>query len=133
MPQLSTIAASAYRRNVPGVPIIALVTVPAPSAATWLDGEFTIAPEHPALPGHFPGNPIVPGVVVLQRVLSLLAAHTEAEGAVTIVDAKFLRPLYPGEVCTVAIRRPQQRRSAFECRVRSELVVRGSLSLAAET
>ena len=31
---------------------------------------FRIAADHPCLPGHFPGQPVVPGVVVLDRVLA---------------------------------------------------------------
>lgn len=36
--------------------------------------RFTIRihPEHPALPGHFPGHPIVPGAVLLDEVLHAL-------------------------------------------------------------
>jgi 3-hydroxymyristoyl/3-hydroxydecanoyl-(acyl carrier protein) dehydratase len=37
----------------------------------------TIAAEHPALAGHFPGSPIVPGVVLLDEMVRAL----EGEGA----------------------------------------------------
>jgi 3-hydroxyacyl-[acyl-carrier-protein] dehydratase len=51
-----------------------------------------VPPEHPSLPGHFPGRPIVPGVVLLNLVLE--AIRTELTSGVTlqsIVSAKFLR------------------------------------------
>src|SRR3546814_2617840 len=37
--------------------------------------SFVIAADHPSLPGHFPGRPLVPGVVVLDRVLDAIEAH----------------------------------------------------------
>ncbi len=55
-----------------------------------------IAATHPALPGHFPGNPIVPGVVLLDRIA---AAIERARGLsiVRIASVKFLAPLKPEE------------------------------------
>lgn len=32
--------------------------------------EFAIPAEHPALPGHFPGRPVVPGVVIVDSVVA---------------------------------------------------------------
>lgn len=58
--------------------------------------RFRVAPDHPALPGHFPGNPLVPGVVVLDRV----AAALRARGAMSLAgfsQVKFTATLKPGE------------------------------------
>jgi 3-hydroxymyristoyl/3-hydroxydecanoyl-(acyl carrier protein) dehydratase len=51
--------------------------------------------DHPSLPGHFPGAPVVPGVVVLDHVLALAGATPERPRALAWV--KFLGPLAPGE------------------------------------
>ncbi len=51
---------------------------------------------HPALAGHFPGDPIVPGVVVLRRVCR--AVTRERGGTVVAVPVvKFHLPLRPAE------------------------------------
>lgn len=51
------------------------------------------APEHPAFAGHFPGHPIVPGVLLLDAALHALGA--DAAGGCRIASAKFLRPVAP--------------------------------------
>lgn len=55
-----------------------------------------IPADHPALPGHFPGNPVVPGVVLLELV------HRQARALAGFRDGptrwqriKFLRPVRP--------------------------------------
>jgi 3-hydroxymyristoyl/3-hydroxydecanoyl-(acyl carrier protein) dehydratase len=63
---------------------------------------FVIAADHPSLPGHFPGHPIVPGVVLLDRVAA--AAERRYGMSVTgLVQAKFLAPLLPGEEATIEL------------------------------
>ena len=57
----------------------------------------TIGADHPALPGHFPGNPIVPGVVLLNEVLSAVPRRMD------IPWAKFHAPLMPGEEFAIRI------------------------------
>lgn len=62
----------------------------------------TIAAEHPALAGHFPGTPIVPGVVLLDETLRAIE-QSEAMGAARwrIGTAKFVSPVHPGEPLTL--------------------------------
>ncbi len=57
--------------------------------------EFIIPADHPCLPGHFPGQPIVPGVVVLDRVLAAIEAQHGALGPLRMPQVKFLQPLLP--------------------------------------
>jgi 3-hydroxymyristoyl/3-hydroxydecanoyl-(acyl carrier protein) dehydratase len=61
-----------------------------------LESEFTVAANHPALAGHFPGNPVVPAVVLLDAVLAAIRAH-EACVLHSIPAVKFLKPVLPGE------------------------------------
>jgi 3-hydroxyacyl-[acyl-carrier-protein] dehydratase len=64
---------------------------------------FTIAPGHPALAGHFPGMPVVPGVVLLDEALHILGAALGADlSACRIASVKFLSPVLPGQAIEVA-------------------------------
>ena len=38
------------------------------SDAAPIRAPLCVAPTHPSLPGHFPGQPVVPGVVILDAV-----------------------------------------------------------------
>src|SRR5579863_6323567 len=63
---------------------------------------FTIDAGHPSLAGHFPGAPIVPGVVLLDETLRAIErSHARAPGGWTIGAAKFVKPVRPGEILTL--------------------------------
>lgn len=51
---------------------------------------------HACLPGHFPGQPVVPGVVMLDHVAACLQKRRGIELR-RLANVKFLAPLLPGE------------------------------------
>ena len=62
----------------------------------------TIPADHPAFAGHFPGTPILPGVVLLDEALfAIQSAGGVASGACRIASAKFFHPVGPGATLTV--------------------------------
>ncbi|RXR06508.1 hypothetical protein [Pseudoxanthomonas composti] len=66
--------------------------------------SFTVPLDHPCLPGHFPGRPVVPGVVVLDHVLQALeAACGPLRGGLRLPQVKFLQPLLPGEPAQIVL------------------------------
>ena len=66
--------------------------------------KFLIEHDHACLPGHFPGRPVVPGVVVLDRVYAAIEAASGAPlAACRLPQVKFLQPLLPGEEAEVEL------------------------------
>ncbi len=73
-------------------------------AQTKHSATLRVPAQHPALAGHFPGNPIVPGVVVLDAVISTAEAWLGASfHVVGLSHAKFLAPLKPDEACRIEL------------------------------
>ncbi len=61
-----------------------------------------ITVDHPAFAGHFPGTPIVPGVVLLDAALHAIAAATGgALRGCQLNSVKFLHPVTPGVTVSV--------------------------------
>ena len=80
---------------------------------------------HPALAGHFPGDPIVPGVVILRRVCQAVTReHGATVAAVSVV--KFHVPLRPTEPFDIDLAPAGDDRYRFR-------VVRGDTLIAAGT
>lgn len=69
--------------------------------------RFSIPSDHPSLPGHFPGRPVVPGVVVLDHVVAAIEATRDtAQGPLPplrLPQVKFVQPLLPGEDAEVVL------------------------------
>ena len=65
--------------------------------------QFRVPHDHPSLAGHFPGHPVVPGMVVLDHVVAAIEAHHGALGSLRLPHVKFLAPLRPGEDADVTL------------------------------
>ena len=94
--------------------------------------EHTIAfgSDHPALDGHFPDDPIVPGAVLLDEAACL--ARDRGAGRVTGVrTAKFKTPLRPGTDCTFRLESRDDGALELTCRVGQTIVLAAILDCAA--
>lgn len=92
----------------------------------------SIDPRHPALRGHFPGDPIVPGVVLLDEIVDALSVELGVcpdFTALTVQSAKFLRPVRAGEQLQIKFVPGDSATARFVCSVGKEIAVNGSLTL----
>lgn len=89
--------------------------------------DFVIAPEHPALPGHFPGRPLVPGVVVLDHVVAALERRLGPLAPLQLGQVKFLQPLLPGERARIVLEPGAEGRWRFRVQRDEALVASGEL------
>jgi len=65
---------------------------------------FSISKHHPSLAGHFPGNPVVPAVVMLDELIlgvNGVYADLNIQG---FKQVKFLQPVVPGEPIEVQLK-----------------------------
>lgn len=63
------------------------------------DGLIDVRPDHPSLAGHFPGRPIVPGVVILDLAVEIAERHGWTISGIR--TAKFHEVLEPAVQCKV--------------------------------
>ncbi len=102
-----------------------------------MQGEtsLTFPASHPAFAGHFPGRPIVPGVLLLDAaihaVLQAQPAGSNERGTRTcqVNTAKFLSPVLPGEVLSLSWSDTQQGQVRFAIAGSGRQVATGVLGM----
>ena len=68
--------------------------MPSHAAERWFPAD------EPAANGHFPGNPIIPGAVLLREVVRVLSGDAGTM-CCEILSARFLHPVRPGDRLTI--------------------------------
>jgi 3-hydroxyacyl-[acyl-carrier-protein] dehydratase len=88
----------------------------------------TIGASHPSLAGHFPGHPVVPGVVILGEIMSAIREMTrESIEFSGMPAAKFMSPLNPGEPLTIKLDQKGKGTMEFTCTSGTRLIASGCL------
>ena len=97
-------------------------------------GLKNITANEPQFTGHFPDNPVMPGVLLIEamaQTAAVIEMYGQPEGAkkgvffMSIESAKFRKPVVPGDQLEMHLKLEQARRGVF--RIRAEAKVKGVL------
>ncbi|MGH6719122.1 MAG: 3-hydroxyacyl-ACP dehydratase FabZ [Alphaproteobacteria bacterium] len=105
-------------------------------------GVKNVSIDEPYFAGHFPGHPVMPGVLIIEvmaQSAAVLVIHTlgpDAEGKLvyfmSIDSARFRRPVHPGDTLYVHVVKRQQRGPVWkfsgEARVDGALVAEATFA-----
>jgi len=81
---------------------------------------------HPAFEGHFPGRPILPGVVLLGEAMAVLESlERRPPEQWTLASAKFVSPVKPGEALMMSHERLSTGAVRWEIRAAGRVVATG--------
>jgi 3-hydroxyacyl-[acyl-carrier-protein] dehydratase len=90
--------------------------------------ERLLQADHPASRGHFAGNPIIPGAVLLSETVMAITRHVDEPLAPLLVhSAKFQHPARPGDRVVIEFSRGGGALS-FTCSVEGKPVLTGQMS-----
>lgn len=87
-----------------------------------------LATDHPTATGHFPGNPIIPGALLLAEVLRCIEQAQKLRFvSCDVKNAKFHHPARPGDRVEIEYSYSTQGVIDFQCAVGEIRVLSGAL------
>lgn len=87
-----------------------------------------ISASHPSLPGHFPGRPVVPGVVVLSEVVAAVEEMLGCSVNINQLPAvKFTHPLLPEDDFVISLEVVKDGQIKFRCMAGDTMLANGNL------
>ena len=96
------------------------------------DTDIVIPADHPAFAGHFPGTPIVPGVVLLDLVLQAIEAGCgRPSPRCALTTVKFRSIVRPGERLRLHVELMASGAARFELESDGRAVASGTLAVPA--
>jgi 3-hydroxyacyl-[acyl-carrier-protein] dehydratase len=85
-----------------------------------------LSADHASAVGHFPGDPIVPGAVLLDEILAAIErAGGERAAGWVVKSVKFLQPIRPGAELEMEFAPVPGGDIRFRCRIGASEVVTG--------
>ncbi|MDD2987811.1 MAG: AMP-binding protein [Zoogloea sp.] len=106
----------------------------ADTPASTRERHWRVPAAHSAFPGHFPGRPILPGVVLIDQAIQLTDGLLPAGCVIRgLGNAKFFEPVGPGTQLVFNYAPASAKALAFEVRTDDRVVASGSLTLGQQT
>ncbi len=104
-------------------PILLLDEVTDWQADTWLEARHFVAADNPHFNGHFPGNPLLPGVLIVEAmaqaaaVLISLTRDLDSHKALYLFtgidEARFKTQLLPDNMLTLRVEKQREKMDIF--------------------
>lgn len=86
-----------------------------------------IRADHPSLPGHFQGNPVVPGAVILDEVVAAFEIGHGDTRVTALPNVKFLNPLRPEQAAEIVFTAKGSDLAAFDVVLNGQRIASGTL------
>jgi 3-hydroxymyristoyl/3-hydroxydecanoyl-(acyl carrier protein) dehydratase len=96
---------------------------------TIVRSTLSVDASHPSLAGHFPGAPVVPGVLLLGLVVAQFEAQYPMLQVSGIRRLKFIRPLFPDQLLTVEFHAPANGEVQVRCVLDGALLAEARLTV----
>ncbi len=86
--------------------------------------------DHPCGPGHFPGNPIIPGALLLAETARMIGVAAGLRfDSFAVRSAKFLHPVRPGDTVDIEFSMVPPGEVRFNCAVGETRVLAGVMDV----